>query len=79
VCASGGWGECKASATVRLVCSGWKCCHDDALVMRQLLRQDAADEGRASWCGAASSATAFNALTRTRRSYASSDKVVTAS
>jgi hypothetical protein len=34
---------CKASATVRLVCSGWKCRHD-ALVMRLLLRQDATDE-----------------------------------
>jgi hypothetical protein len=36
-------GGCKASATVRLVCSGWKCRHD-ALVMRLLLRQDATDE-----------------------------------
>jgi hypothetical protein len=40
----GGWGGCKASATARLVCSGWKCRHD-ALVMRLLLRQDATDEG----------------------------------
>jgi hypothetical protein len=39
-----GWGGCKASATVRLVCSGWKCRHD-ALVMWLLLGQDATDEG----------------------------------
>jgi hypothetical protein len=46
----GGWGtgaggacRCKASATVRLVCSGWKCRHD-ALMMRLLLRKDATDE-----------------------------------
>jgi hypothetical protein len=42
VCASGGWVQ--ASATVRLVCSGWRCRHD-ALVMWLLLRQDATDEG----------------------------------
>jgi hypothetical protein len=65
----GGWGtgaggacRCKASATVRLVCSGWKCRHD-ALVMRLVLRQDATDK-REGWCGAAvarwtSSATAL--------------------
>jgi hypothetical protein len=38
-------------ATVRLVCSGWKCRHD-ALLMRLVLRQDATNE-RACWCGAA--------------------------
>jgi hypothetical protein len=38
----GGWGACKAPATVRLVCSGWKCRYD-ALVMRLLLRR-ATDE-----------------------------------
>jgi hypothetical protein len=45
--------ECKAPATVRLVCSGWKCRHD-ALVMWLLLGQDATDEGRGGpcWCGA---------------------------
>jgi hypothetical protein len=37
-------GACKAPATVRLVCSGWKCRHD-ALVMWLLLGQDATDEG----------------------------------
>jgi hypothetical protein len=31
-------------ATVRLVCSGWKCRHD-ALLMRLVLRQDATNEG----------------------------------
>jgi hypothetical protein len=35
---------CKASATVRLVCSGWKC-RRDTLMMQLLLRQDATDEG----------------------------------
>ena len=39
-----GGGGCKASATVRLVCTGWMSRHD-ALVMRLLLRQDATDEG----------------------------------
>jgi hypothetical protein len=44
VCTSGRRGGCKASATVRLVCTGWRSRHD-ALAMRQLLRQDATDEG----------------------------------
>ena len=44
MCASGRRLRCKASATVRLVCSGWKCRHD-ALVMWLLLGQDATDEG----------------------------------
>jgi hypothetical protein len=43
-CARRRWGRCKASATVQLPCSGWKCRHD-ALVMRLLLGQDATDEG----------------------------------
>ena len=44
LCALGRRLGCKAPATVRLVCSGWKCRHD-ALVMLMLLRQDATDEG----------------------------------
>jgi hypothetical protein len=48
----GGWGGCKASATARLVCSGWKCRHD-ALVMRLLLRQDATDGRGGGRAGAA--------------------------
>jgi hypothetical protein len=39
-----GWSGCKASAAVRLVCSGWKAVHD-ALVMKLVLRQKATDEG----------------------------------
>jgi hypothetical protein len=39
-----GGGGCKASATVRLVCTGWMSRHD-ALVMRLLPSQDATDEG----------------------------------
>jgi hypothetical protein len=39
-----GGGGCKASATVRLVCTGWMSRHD-ALVMRLLLRLFATDEG----------------------------------
>jgi hypothetical protein len=58
----GGCGECKTSATVRLVCSGWKCRHD-ALVMWLLLGQDATDEGgvlvRRGGGSLASSATAL--------------------
>jgi hypothetical protein len=34
---------CKASATLRLVCSGWKAVHD-ALVMRLLVRKQATDQ-----------------------------------
>ena len=45
-------GACKAPATVRMVCSGWKCRHD-ALVMWLLLGQDATDEGRGGRVGAA--------------------------
>jgi len=60
-----GWGGCKALATVRLVCSGWKC-HHDALVMRLPLRQDATDEGRLGcsgrWCGAAVASLEFKLL-----------------
>jgi hypothetical protein len=52
VCASGRRLRCKASATVQLVCSGWKCRHD-TLVMWLLLRQDATDEG-VGWRGGGS-------------------------
>ena len=39
----GGFGFSQASATVRLVCAGWKAVHD-ALVTRQVLRGETADE-----------------------------------
>jgi hypothetical protein len=61
----GGWGGCKAPATVRLVSSGWKCRHD-AMTMRLLLRQEANAEGRACWRGRGSldlKCYCFNALT----------------
>jgi hypothetical protein len=62
-CAPQDGGRCKASATVRLVCSGWNCRHT-RLVMRLLLRQAATDE-RACWCGGGSLdlKARFNALT----------------
>jgi hypothetical protein len=47
----GGLGFSQTSATVRLVCAGWKAVYD-ALVKRLVLRWQTTDEAVACWCGA---------------------------
>jgi hypothetical protein len=45
----GGLGFFRATATMRLVCTGWKAVHD-AMVKRLVLRPVTTDEAWACWC-----------------------------